>query len=140
MTPEEFESLKPHPEAERFPMLNDQEHALLRDSIQDIGLRERIVIDEDTMQILDGRNRHKAVIELGLHKDDKISRRLGNKIYVNRTQIGLNTEEEISKYIFDVNAKRRHLTAGQKAASKLHLLPQLEKESEEESHIIFSKA
>lgn len=56
--------MKPHPAADSFPMMDTKRYAELRDDIQNYGLREPITLCEG--MILDGRNRYKACIELGI--------------------------------------------------------------------------
>ena len=57
-------TLQAHPFANMFPMLNDAEAAELADSVARLGLLEPIVIFH--MQILDGRNRYKALVDKGV--------------------------------------------------------------------------
>lgn len=56
--------MQPHPYAELFPMMEGQCWADFVDSIKKLGQRVPIVVHEG--QILDGRNRYRACVELGL--------------------------------------------------------------------------
>ena len=53
--------IPPHPYAEMFPRMQDEDFASLVTSIREGGLEERIVTYKG--KILDGRNRHAACIE-----------------------------------------------------------------------------
>lgn len=56
--------LQTHPAAHAFPMMSEQRYADLRESIRVNGQREPITLCDG--MILDGRNRHRACVELGL--------------------------------------------------------------------------
>jgi N6-adenosine-specific RNA methylase IME4 len=56
--------MKSHPAADAFPLMADQRYAELRDSIKANGQRKAITIQGG--MILDGRNRYRACLELGI--------------------------------------------------------------------------
>ena len=56
--------MKYHPAADSFPMMDAKRYRELRDDIAEHGQREPITICDG--MVLDGRNRHKACMELGL--------------------------------------------------------------------------
>src|SRR5262249_6069694 len=58
------QNLTAHPAAEIFPLLSEPEFQQLKADIKTHGLSQAIVLAEG--QILDGRNRHRACLELGL--------------------------------------------------------------------------
>jgi hypothetical protein len=92
-----------HPVALKFPSLPEEERAELKESIRKFGQFDPIIVDPDTNQILDGRNRLEICQELGVKP--KIAR-------FDHLKDRVSPEE----YIFDVNMKRRHLTTSQRAA------------------------
>ena len=90
---------KIHPLAEIFPELSAAEFDKLKSSIDEHGQRETIVLLGD--EILDGRNRYKACIELGRNPQFRnfAPARDGNPI----------------QFVADRNLTRRHLTPSQRA-------------------------
>jgi N6-adenosine-specific RNA methylase IME4 len=62
-------NLKPHPAADAFPMMEQKRLNELKQDIEKNGLQVPIVISEG--MILDGRNRFKACLELGLEPSTK---------------------------------------------------------------------
>jgi hypothetical protein len=60
--------MKPHPAAEAFPMMDDARFAELKADIETHDLLQPITTYED--MILDGRNRHKACLELVAERGD----------------------------------------------------------------------
>jgi ParB-like chromosome segregation protein Spo0J len=94
-----------HPVAEKFPVIPASEYAELKESIRKFGQFDPIVIADG--KILDGRHRYRICCELGLEP-----------IVVDFTQRKDKATENLSiaDFIFDANAKRRHLTDGQRAA------------------------
>lgn len=58
------EQLKNHPAADAWPMMDDDRYAELRADIEMNGQREPITLCDG--MILDGRNRHRACVELGI--------------------------------------------------------------------------
>lgn len=103
-----------HPAADLFPMMPDDELQALADDIATNGLNQPVVIYKG--QILDGRNRAKACGLAGVEVE---------------------TEEWSDPgcgpvaWVVSQNVRRRHLTATQRAALAVDLLPELEAEAEE---------
>lgn len=91
-------------------MLTDAEYARLRDDIARHGQLQPIWICESL--ILDGRNRYRACIELGL--DPVFSEYAG---------------AEPVAFAWSMNGARRHLTPSQLAAAGANMLPMLEEEA-----------
>lgn len=91
---------KTHSLAEIFPELTAAAFDKLKDSIDECGQREVIVLLGD--EILDGRNRYKACLELGRNPQFRNfdPARDGSPV----------------KFVSDKNLNRRHLTPGQRAA------------------------
>lgn len=90
--------LKPHPIAALFPMIEGTEWDAFLADIKTNGLREPI--DLLNGQILDGRNRYRACVELAISP---------------RTR-ELPAATDPWAYVWSLNAARRHVDAGQKAA------------------------
>ena len=61
--------LKHHPAADAFPMFDASRHAELVEDIREHGQREPITLCDG--MILDGRNRYKACVELGMTPQTK---------------------------------------------------------------------
>lgn len=96
--------MKTHPISEHFPMLEGDEWSAFVDSIRRNGQREPIVVYDG--KILDGRNRYKACVEIGI--EPKL-----------RT---LGADENPWEFVWDENAHRRHLAQGQRVAIKIAFL------------------
>jgi ParB-like chromosome segregation protein Spo0J len=92
-----------HPFADAFPMMTDQEHAELVADIKANGLEELIRLYDG--KILDGRNRYRAVLELGLNLAD----------YIVENDCLICTDKEALAYVISKNLVRRHLTTSQRA-------------------------
>lgn len=90
------EILQSHEYADVFPMMSDAEMAGLVDDIRENGLREDIVIYQG--QILDGRNRYAACMELGLEP----------------TFADYGGENPL-QFVLSHNLHRRHLSESQRA-------------------------
>jgi hypothetical protein len=92
-----------HPAATLFPMMSDSEYEGLKQDIAENGQRESIVVWCN--QIIDGRNRLRAMEELGRQPDIA----------------ELDEDQDPWKYVISHNLHRRHLTTSQRAmvASKL---------------------
>ena len=88
-----------HPYAEIFPLLGREEMHALRDSIQEHGQLEPIVLYKG--EILDGRNRYMACY--------------GAKVNVKVRHGKFATDEEALDFVINANILRRHLTASQRA-------------------------
>lgn len=100
-----------HPAANIFPLLNGAEFDVLKDDIAANGQLEPIWITDDG-RILDGRNRHRACIELDVAPKF-------------RTYTG---DSPVS-FVVSLNLKRCHLDSSQAAAISLDALPMLEEEA-----------
>jgi len=95
--------LKHHPGADIFPMMDEASYAALREDIREHG--QRIGIDVIDDLIVDGRNRYKACIELGIEP-----------------YIRLFEGDDPLAYILSMNLHRRQLSTSQRAtcAARLH--------------------
>lgn len=100
-----------HPVADLFPMMAEAEFAGLVADIAEHGQREPILTH--CGQIIDGRNRYKACLELGLTP-------------VVREWEGTGSLVEC---VVSMNLHRRHLDSGQKAMVAQEILPLLEEEA-----------
>jgi hypothetical protein len=98
-----------HPFADAFPMMSDQEHAALVADIKANGLYDSIMLYQG--KILDGRNRYKALIELGRETR-----------YCCEDYDG--GDDAALAFVITKNLVRRHLDASQRAmvAAKLSTL------------------
>lgn len=65
----EVEMLRNHPAADAFPMMDDGRYAELLADIRQNGQREPITLCEE--MILDGRNRYRACVELGIEPETR---------------------------------------------------------------------
>lgn len=102
-----------HPAAIMFPAMSDEEYHSLKIDIQQNGLHEPILVHEG--KVIDGRHRQRACLELGLSPKIEVWDGSGSLISL----------------IYSLNIHRRHLTASQRAALAIDLLPALEAENEE---------
>jgi ParB-like chromosome segregation protein Spo0J len=91
-----------HPFANAFPMMTDQEFAELVADIKAHGLEEMIMLYEG--KILDGRNRYKALVELGFNPAGFLNE-----------ESPLIGDEEALAFVISKNLVRRHLTTSQRA-------------------------
>jgi hypothetical protein len=87
-----------HPIADLFPMLEGAEYEAFKEGIRNNGLLDSITVYEG--KILDGRNRHKACLELGI--ECRISPPL---------PFGMDPY----KYVVEKNLHRRHLSIADRA-------------------------
>jgi len=101
-----MEELSAHPAAEIFPLMDGQDLDKLALDIQAHGLLEPICLYEG--QILDGRNRYRACLLLGVEPSF--------------TECDLNGVNPV-EYALSKNLHRRHLTTAQRATLALDLLP-----------------
>lgn len=105
LTPDQLRKLKSHPYAECFPMIDEDGEAYeeYRGDIEKNGVLIPIVIFDEN-QILDGRNRRQAALDLNI--DCPFVRYEGND------PLG---------YIISTNIARRHLSASQRAMAAARL-------------------
>jgi hypothetical protein len=99
-----------HPFADAFPMMTDQEHAALVADIKAKGLQEDISIYQG--KIIDGRNRYRAIVELGLNIDGFV-RHIDAEVDGGSGR--LNNDEEALAFVISKNLVRRHLDETQRA-------------------------
>lgn len=92
---------KIHQFAKIFPLLGDADRAVLRKSLEENGQREEIVLFDG--QVLDGQNRYREMIDLGLEP-------------VFRDYDKISDGADPFAFVWDKNFTRRQLTASQKAA------------------------
>jgi N6-adenosine-specific RNA methylase IME4 len=102
-----------HPAANLFPLMPDEELAELAKDISANGLREQIMLAADG-SILDGRNRYRACMAVG------ITPRFS--AYAGDDPLG---------YVVSLNLHRRHLTPTQRAMVAVDMLPLLEQQARE---------
>ena len=102
-----------HPVAAIFPMMQESEFQELKEDILKNGLFEPIWTYQD--KIVDGRNRYKACMEIGVKPRFKK--------WTN------NNGSSLVDFVISLNLKRRHLNASQKAMSAVDALPYFEKEA-----------
>lgn len=88
-----------HPYAAAYRMHSAEEFELLCERIERNGLRDPITLDRDG-RIIDGRNRHKACLKLGIEP---------------RFETFDGDDEAIAEFVSDRNEANKSLTTGQKA-------------------------
>jgi hypothetical protein len=91
--------VKVHPIADIFPMMSDDEFAGLKADIEANGVRECVVFWNE--QLVDGRNRMAAMIDLGLDWNDYASE--------------LDPDTDPVTFVISHNLHRRHLDPSQRA-------------------------
>lgn len=107
-------ALKIHPAANALPRLSAQEQAELTADIKQHGLLCPIELLDG--KIIDGRHRYDACQSLGIEPQ-----------FVD-VDLG---QQSPAEYVWSLNGVRRHLTASQRAAIAVELLPHLEAEAKE---------
>jgi ParB-like chromosome segregation protein Spo0J len=107
------QAIKFHPLASLFPLMEGAEFAGLVADIREHGQREPIWLHPKDGRIIDGRNRYKACLEVGIKPRYQTWNGKGSLIH----------------FIVSLNLKRRHLTPSQRAVLALELLPALEAEA-----------
>jgi ParB-like chromosome segregation protein Spo0J len=102
-------TLEFHPLADIFPLLEGDEFNNLVSDIKANGLHEAIIVYED--KILDGRNRYRALLALGIDPEGYC---------VDETD---DIDDPVA-YVISLNLRRRHLDESQRAmvAAKLATL------------------
>jgi len=103
-----------HGAASLFPLMQGDEFDALKADIEQNGQREAIWLHPDG-NIIDGRNRHRACIEI--EQEPKF-----------RTWGG---DGSLVSFVVSLNLHRRHLTSSQRATVALEILPMLEAEAKE---------
>lgn len=93
--------MESHPAADIFPMMTGEDFDALKEDIEQHGLLEPIVLDEDE-RILDGRNRYRACVDLEMD-DDSID------------FVSYEGEQSPIDFVISLNLKRRHLNESQRA-------------------------
>ena len=101
---------------EMVPPLTEEEYDRLKNSIKEVGLYERIKINQDNV-ILDGHHRFKACLETG------VMPKFEPKHFASKL------DEEI--YVIEANVIRRQLTTYQKTVLGTKLEPLISKKAEE---------
>ena len=98
---------QPHPAAELFPMMPDDQYQAFKRDVKENGFQQSITLYKG--QILDGRNRHKAAIELKMLDELPIA------------EIDDDTDFDPYQWVISRNLHRRHLNESQRAlvAAKL---------------------
>lgn len=98
---------EPHPAAELFPMMPADQYEAFKEDIRKNGFQQDVTIYKD--QILDGRNRYKAAIELDMLDELPIC------------EIDDDTDFDPYQWVISRNLHRRHLNESQRAgvAAKL---------------------
>lgn len=86
-----------HPVASIFPMMSDDEYQGLKDDIDANGQQEPIIVWQK--QVIDGRNRLKACVELELKP----------------VWVAIDDDADPVQYVLSHNLHRRHLTESQRA-------------------------
>ncbi len=89
--------VKIHPAANIFPMMSDAEYAGLLEDIRDNGQREDCLFWRE--QLIDGRNRYKACMELGIEPSECM----------------LDDDQDPVSYVISANLHRRQLSTSQRA-------------------------
>jgi ParB-like chromosome segregation protein Spo0J len=102
-----------HSFAEKFPELSPEDYLALKASIQVHGQFDPIVVNASG-QILDGRHRHRACIELGITPKT-----------IQFSELSAKSPDTLSEeqFIYAANVERRHLSATQRAVLALAFLP-----------------
>lgn len=103
--------MKFHEVANIFPMMGEEEYRRLVVSIRENGLREPIWTYQG--EIIDGRNRYKACLELGI---EPFYREWGG-------------QGSLVAFVVDLNLERRHLNSSQRAMAAIEIEKQLAKEA-----------
>ena len=101
-----------HPSSMLFPLLDGPEFDAFQKDIADNGQLEPIWLHPDG-SILDGRNRHRACVALGLVPEFRQWQDNGSPI----------------TFVVSMNLHRRHLTSSQRAAMAPDIMPELQAEA-----------
>src|SRR5262245_30491357 len=107
-------TVKFHPLADIFPLMEGAEFEELVADIRARGLREKIDLYEG--KIVDGRNRYRALQQLGIEPNANYFRKaiyahsVGGEIAAHEG----NNDDRVRAYVISKNIHRRHLTQDQK--------------------------
>jgi hypothetical protein len=106
-----------HPMADIFPLLEGEQFEQLVADIKENGLREKM--DTYRGKIVDGRNRYRALRQLGINPDSEPDKYFRKAIYVHRIGGEVASHEQsnddlVRAYIISKNIHRRHLTPEQR--------------------------
>jgi hypothetical protein len=115
--PEPAPEFKFHPLADIFPLMEGEEFDALVADIKANGLREKMDLYHG--QIVDGRNRYRALQRLGIDPNANPKEYFRKAIYAHSAggearPHGQNNDDRVRAYIISKNIHRRHLTAEQK--------------------------
>lgn len=99
---------EPHPAAELFPMMPPDQYEAFKEDVRKNGFQQDIVLYKG--QILDGRNRYKAAIDLDMLNDLPIA------------EMDDDTDIDPYQWVISRNLHRRHLTDSQRAAIAARLV------------------
>ena len=108
--------MKFHPLANIFPLMEGAEVDALVADIKAKGLHDRIDLYQG--KIVDGRNRYRALRQLGIDPSDDPKKYFRNAIYAHA--VGgpagheQSNDERVRAYVISKNIHRRHLTAEQR--------------------------
>jgi len=127
-----------HPLADIFPLLEGAEFDELVADIKANGLREKIDLYQG--KIVDGRNRYRALRQLGIDPSADPKKYFRKAIYAHTIggEIAAHEQdnnERVKAYIISKNIRRRHLTAEQKR----DLIAKLIKVAPQKSNLFFAK-
>ncbi|MBI1743888.1 ParB N-terminal domain-containing protein [Candidatus Acetothermia bacterium] len=116
-SPSGAQALGVHPIALVIPAMSDEEYGSLLQDIREQGLKEPIWVYQG--QIIDGRHRYRACLEVGIEPATREWDGQGSLV----------------SFILSLNLRRRHLSSGQKAALATEVLPHLEAEAAERKRL-----
>jgi len=106
--------LEIHPTSNIFPLMDNKEYETFKADIASIGLLQPICLHPDG-RILDGRNRYKACLELGIEPRFET----------------WNAQGSLVMFVISMNLHRRHLNSSQKAVIAMEIEPILAQEAKE---------
>lgn len=95
----QFNGIEIHPAAMLFPMMSASDYERFRDDIKQNGQNEPVVFYDG--MLIDGRNRYKACLELGIEVDE--------------TELDKDLVPDPVEWVLSTNLHRRHLHPSQRA-------------------------